>query len=491
MPPLSILDLAFVPEGGTPADALRNTLDLAQHAEKWGYRRFWLAEHHNMVGIASAATAVVIGYVAAGTRTIRVGAGGIMLPNHSPLVIAEQFGTLESLYPGRIDLGLGRAPGTDQRTLLALRRDPMSADRFPDDVVELQQFFEEAQPGQKVQAVPGAGLKVPLWILGSSLFGAQLAGILGLPYAFASHFAPAALIPALQAYRREFKPSKQLERSYAAAGVNVFAADTDKDARRLFTSAQQSFTRMVRGTRGKLPPPIDDIETFWTPFEKEKASAMLNRSFVGSAETVRAGLERFVEETGVDELIVASAIYEHSARLRSYEILSKLRSEEGGKALRIKKDDLRKGMNKAKVDLRERTKDFALSVVRMFSALPKTTEAQILGRQVLRSAPRSARIIVRRIGVGAGPSSLPNAAIAFAKLRRRRIGSSCSSEPTLFPRTNLRLCARNAMNSPLFSSLSSNSRKQLQSNSYSYILLLNWLAEVTIRYQLLAKTSPG
>ena len=245
-----------------------------------------------------------------------------MLPNHSPLAIAEQFGTLESLYPGRIDLGLGRAPGTDQRTLLALRRDPMSADRFPDDVVELQQFFEPAQPGQKVQAVPGAGSAVPLWILGSSLFGAELAGILGLPYAFASHFAPAALIPALQAYRREFKPSKQLERSYAAAGVNVFAAETDKEARRLFTSAQQSFTRMVRGTRGRLPPPIDDIETFWTPFEKEKASAMLNRSFVGSGETVRAGLEHFVEETGVDELIVASAIYDHEARLRSYEILA-------------------------------------------------------------------------------------------------------------------------------------------------------------------------
>src|SRR5204863_300140 len=233
MPPLSILDLAFVPEGGTPTDALRNTLDLAQHAERWSYRRFWLAEHHNMVGIASAATAVVISYVAAGTRTIRVGAGGIMLPNHSPLVIAEQFGTLESLYPGRIDLGLGRAPGTDQRTLLALRRDPMSADCFPDDVVELQQFFEPAQPSQKVQAVPGAGLKVPLWILGSSLFGAQLAGILGLPYAFASHFAPAALIPALEAYRREFRPSKQLERSYTTAGVNVFVAETDKEARRL------------------------------------------------------------------------------------------------------------------------------------------------------------------------------------------------------------------------------------------------------------------
>jgi luciferase family oxidoreductase group 1 len=324
MPPLSILDLAFVPEGGTPADALRNTLDLAQHAETWDYRRFWLAEHHNMVGIASAATAVVIGYVAAGTRTMRVGAGGIMLPNHSPLVIAEQFGTLEALYPGRIDLGLGRAPGTDQRTLLALRRDPMSAERFPDDVVELQQFFQETQPSQKVQAVPGAGSAVPLWILGSSLFGAQLAGILGLPYAFASHFAPAVLIPALQAYRSEFKPSKQLKRSYAAAGINVFAADTDKEARRLFTSAQQSFTRMLRGTRGRLPPPIEDIETFWTRPEKEQASAMLTRSFVGSGETVREGLEQFVHETGVDELIVASAIYDHAARLRSYEILSEV-----------------------------------------------------------------------------------------------------------------------------------------------------------------------
>src|SRR5256886_1480888 len=301
MIPFSVLDLSPIAEGSTASDALRNSVELAQHAERLGYKRYWLAEHHNMPGIASAATAVVIGHVAGETKTIRVGSGGIMLPNHSPLVIAEQFGTLESLYPGRIDLGLGRAPGTDRRTLLALRRDPMSADSFPDDVVELQQFFEEAHPGQKVQAVPGAGLKVPIWILGSSLFGAQLAGLLGLPYAFASHFAPAALLPALQAYRREFKPSKQLERSYAAAGVNVFAAETDKDARRLFTSAQQSFTRMVRGTRGRLPPPIDDIESFWTPPEKEQASAMLNRSFVGSGETVRAGLERFVEETGVDE----------------------------------------------------------------------------------------------------------------------------------------------------------------------------------------------
>jgi luciferase family oxidoreductase group 1 len=324
MPLFSILDLAFVPEGGTPADALRNTRDLAQHAERWGYRRFWLAEHHNIVGIASAATAVVIGYVAANTRTIRVGAGGIMLPNHSPLVIAEQFGTLETLYPGRIDLGLGRAPGTDQRTLSALRRTPDSAESFPDDVLELQQFFEPAKQGQPVQAVPGAGLDVPLWILGSSLFGAQLAAILGLPYAFASHFAPAALMPALQEYRRRFKPSKQLGQSYAAAGVNVFAAETDAEARRLFTSAQQQFTRMVRGTRGKLPPPIDDIETYWTPAEKEQASAMLKYSFVGSPDTVRSGLQQFVDETGVEELIVASAIYDHPARLRSYEILAQL-----------------------------------------------------------------------------------------------------------------------------------------------------------------------
>jgi luciferase family oxidoreductase group 1 len=324
MPILSVLDLAFVPEGGTPADALRNTRDLAQHVEQWEYHRFWLAEHHNMAGIASAATAVVIGYVAANTRTIRVGAGGIMLPNHSPLVIAEQFGTLETLYPGRIDLALGRAPGTDQRTLLALRRTPNSAESFPDDVVELQQFFEEPKPGQAVQAVPGAGLRVPLWILGSSLFGAQLAAILGLPYAFASHFAPAALFPALREYRSRFKPSKQLDRPYIAAGINVFAADTDAEAGRLFTSAQQQFTRMVRGTRGKLPPPIDDIESYWNPVEKAQASAMLKYSFVGSPETVRRELMQFIEQTGIDELIVASAIYDHAARLRSYELLAEL-----------------------------------------------------------------------------------------------------------------------------------------------------------------------
>ena len=324
MPPLSVLDLAFVVEGATAAIALKNSLDLAQHAEQWGYRRFWLAEHHNMVGIASAATAVVIGYVAAGTETIRVGAGGIMLPNHSPLVIAEQFGTLESLYPGRIDLGLGRAPGTDQRTLIALRRDAMSAETFPDDVVELQKYFEAAHPGQPVQAVPGAGLNVPLWILGSSLFGAELAAALGLPYAFASHFAPAALFPALHRYHNAFKPSKQLDRPYAAAGVNVFAADTDAEARRLFTSAQQAFVNVVRGRRGRLPPPIDDIDAYWTADEKAQVSAMLERSFVGSRETVRAGLEEFSKQTAVDELIVAAAIYDHIARLRSYEILAQI-----------------------------------------------------------------------------------------------------------------------------------------------------------------------
>jgi luciferase family oxidoreductase group 1 len=324
MPPVSVLDLAPVPQGSTPADALRNTLDLARHAEALGYRRYWLAEHHNMVGIASAATAVVIGHVAAGTRTIRVGAGGIMLPNHPPLVIAEQFGTLESLFPGRIDLGVGRAPGTDQRTLRALRRDPASADTFPQDVVELQALLGPLQPGQAVQAVPGTGTRVPIWILGSSLFGAQLAAMLGLPYAFASHFAPAALIPALQVYRDRFRPSEQLDRPYAMAGVNVIAADSDGEARRLFTSAQQQFTNLFRGTRGQLLPPIDDIETYWSPAERQQASAMLARSFVGSAGTIRAGLDDFVRETGVDEIIAAAAIHDHAARRRSYEILAEV-----------------------------------------------------------------------------------------------------------------------------------------------------------------------
>lgn len=322
MPLFSILDLAFISTGNSPADAFRNSLDLAQHAERWGYYRFWLAEHHNMIGIASAATAVVIGHVAAGTRKIRVGAGGIMLPNHAPLMVAEQFGTLESLFPGRIDLGLGRAPGTDQRTAQALRRNPASGDSFPRDVLELQAYFEPVQDGQDVQAVPGAGLNVPLWILGSTLFGAQLAARLGLPYAFASHFSPTALMQALEAYRGGFKPSKQLDRPYAAAGINVFAADSDVQARRLFTSAQQQFTNLFRGAPGRLQPPIDDIDTYWTPTEKAKASAMLACSFVGSRETVRLGVKQFIEQTGVDEVFIVSAIYDHAARLRSYEILA-------------------------------------------------------------------------------------------------------------------------------------------------------------------------
>ena len=320
MPALSVLDLAPVPQGSTPGDALRNARDLAQHAERLGFRRYWLAEHHNMVGIASAATAVVIGFVAGGTSTIRVGSGGVMLPNHSPMVIAEQFGTLESLYPGRIDLGLGRAPGTDQRTLRALRR-PAGADDFPQDVLELQALLGPVQPGQAVQAVPGADTHVPLWILGSSTYGAQLAAMLGLPYAFASHFAPDALHQALATYRARFEPG-QIERPHAMAGVNVIAADTDAEARRLFTSAQQSFVNMFRGTRGKLLPPIDDIKTYWSPTEKAQASAMLRCSIVGGPETVRRGLAQFSEQTGTDELMVASAIWDHGARKRSYQILA-------------------------------------------------------------------------------------------------------------------------------------------------------------------------
>ena len=322
MTALSVLDLAFVPDGATPADALRNTLDLARHAERWGYTRYWLAEHHNMVGIASAATSIVIAHVAGGTKTIRVGAGGIMLPNHSPLVIAEQFGTLETLFPGRIDLGLGRAPGTDQRTLRALRRDPLGAESFPQDVLELQAYFGALRPGQVVQAVPGTGLEVPLWILGSSLYGAQLAAGLGLPYAFASHFAPDDLMPALAIYRENFRPSAQLKKPYAMVGANVIAADTDAEARRLFTSVQQGFTNLLRGARGQLRPPIDEIESYWAPHEKAQAMRMLACSFVGSRAKVREGLERFIADTGADEVIVAAAIYEHAARVRSYEVLA-------------------------------------------------------------------------------------------------------------------------------------------------------------------------
>jgi luciferase family oxidoreductase group 1 len=324
MAALSILDLAFVPEGGTPADALRRTLELAQHAEQWGYRRIWLAEHHNMVGVASAATSIVIGYVAGGTRTIRVGAGGIMLPNHSPLVIAEQFGTLESLYPNRIDLGLGRAPGTDYPTVRALRRDLRSADTFPDDVLELQRLLGPLQPSQVVQAVPGTGLNVPIWILGSSLYGAQLAAGLGLPYAFASHFAPDELDAALQLYRAQFRPSKQLAAPYAMVGVNAVVAATDAEARRLFTTMQQGFTNLLRGSRGLLQPPLDDIASFWTPGEAAHVTRMLSCSFVGSPTTVHEQMTKLLARTRADELIVAAGIFDQAARLKSYELLAEL-----------------------------------------------------------------------------------------------------------------------------------------------------------------------
>ena len=322
MVPLSILDLVPVLVGESPQEALPKSLELARHAEEFGYKRYWVAEHHNMTGIASAATSVVIGYLASGTKTIRVGSGGIMLPNHSPLVIAEQFGTLESLYPGRIDLGLGRAPGTDWRTVRALRRDPTLADTFPEDVLELQSLLAPAKHGQAVRAVPGAGTEVPIWILGSSTFGAELAARLGLPYAFASHFAPASLFDALEIYRTQFKPSKQLDRPYAMVGVNVVAADTEEEARRLFTTVQQSFTNLLRGSPGKLQPPVDDIEEYWTPAEKRQASRMLKHSIVGSPETVRRDLESFVALTKADELMVVSHLYDQAARVRSYEIVA-------------------------------------------------------------------------------------------------------------------------------------------------------------------------
>ena len=333
MVPLSVLDLVPVTEGSTPREALQRSLRLAQQTERLGYRRFWVAEHHNMPGIASAATSVVIGYLAAGTNSIRVGSGGIMLPNHSPLVIAEQFGTLESLYPGRIDLALGRAPGTDQTTVRAMRRDPRSSDHFAQDVQELQALLGPVQPGQVIQAVPGAGTNVPLWILGSSLYGAQLAAALGLPYGFASHFAPDALHDALRVYRQRFQPSAQAARPHAVVAVNVIAADTDAEARRLFTSVQQSYTLMFRGQRGLQRPPIDDIESFWSPAEKQFATGMLKVSVVGSAATVRAGIERLLQATAADELMVVSSIFDFEARLRSYAILAEVaRTMHGGAA---------------------------------------------------------------------------------------------------------------------------------------------------------------
>ena len=321
MVPLSILDLSPIAEGMDAGTALRNSVDLARHAEQWGYRRYWLAEHHNMPGIASAATAVAIGLVAGETSTIRVGAGGIMLPNHAPLVIAEQFGTLEALYPGRIDLGIGRAPGTDQLTAYALRRNLNSdIDQFPRDVVELMGYFEDPEPGQRVRAVPGAGLHVPIWILGSSLFGAQLAAALGLPYAFASHFAPAALTEALEVYRRTFKPSEQLAEPYVMLGMNVCAAPTDDEARFLRSSSQQSFVSLRRGRPGPLPPPVANFEATLSEEDQQILAGISSCSATGDPETVKREIADFAERTGADEIIITAHIYDHQARLRSFEI---------------------------------------------------------------------------------------------------------------------------------------------------------------------------
>ena len=324
--PLSILDLAPITEGSDAAQALRNSLDLAQHAEAWGYRRYWVAEHHNMDGVASSATAVLVGHLAGGTRTIRVGSGGVMLPNHAPLVVAEQFGTLATLYPGRIDLGLGRAPGTDRLTMRALRRhlDADDEDGFPRDVLELQGYLGAGGPDQPVRAIPGIGTHVPIWLLGSSLYSAQLAAYLGLPFAFASHFAPDLLLQALEVYRAGYQPSADWPRPHAMVGVNVVAADTDAEAARLFTSIQLRFLGMQRGRRGPLPQPIDpaQLETLWTPQEKQGVHRMLAAAAVGSSQSVRQLLEAIIERTAADELIVAGAIHSHEARLRSYELLA-------------------------------------------------------------------------------------------------------------------------------------------------------------------------
>ena len=323
MIPLSILDLSPINEGSDAAHSFRNTLELAQYGERWGYHRFWLAEHHGMPGIASAATAVLIGHVAGGTSSIRVGAGGIMLPNHSPLVIAEQFGTLESLYPGRIDLGLGRAPGSDQLTARALRRNVASADTFPQDVAELMDYFT-ATRRHAVRAVPGAGLQVPVWILGSSLFGAQLAAQLGLPYAFASHFAPDQLMRAIALYRSTFKPSRYLDKPYVMLGYNVFAADTDAEAQFLASSMQQAFVSLRSGHPKQLQPPVEGyLETLTQP-QRDVLDEILSCAAIGSPETVKREMEAFVEQTGADELIITTQIFDHAARLHSFEIVAQL-----------------------------------------------------------------------------------------------------------------------------------------------------------------------
>lgn len=323
----SVLDLCPIAQGGSAADSFRNSLDLARHAEKWGYHRYWVAEHHNIPGVASAATSVVIGHIAAGTSHIRVGSGGIMLPNHAPLVIAEQFGTLESLFPGRIDLGLGRAPGGDQLTARALRRNLGSnGDSFPQDVQELIGYFAPPQ-GASPRAIPGVGLQIPIYLLGSSTFGAELAAQLGLPYAFASHFAPDYMHAALEIYRTRFQPSDVLSKPHAMIGVNVFAADTDEEARRLFTTLQQLFLNLIRGYPREMPPPVDDMSGKWNPMEEAHVQRMTRVSAVGSPDTVRARLRSLIEETGADEIIATAHIFDHQARLRSFEIAAEIFQE--------------------------------------------------------------------------------------------------------------------------------------------------------------------
>jgi luciferase family oxidoreductase group 1 len=333
MIPFSVLDLSPIKQGSDASRALRDSIDLAQHAERLGFNRFWLAEHHNMPGIASAATSILIGQVAAATSTIRVGAGGVMLPNHAPLVIAEQFGTLEALFPGRIDLGLGRAPGSDQLTARALRRSLASdPDAFPQDVIELMQYFREAEPGQAVRAVPGAGLKVPIWILGSSLFGAQLAAMLGLPYAFASHFAPGDMMAAIEVYRQRFQRSVQLERPYVMLGFNVFAADTDEEGQLLATSQQQAFVQLRTGNPSPLPPPVRNYKASLDPAARSMVERALSASAVGSPETVKREIEAFVARTGADELMITSQVFDHEARKHSFEIVSRIRGEARSRA---------------------------------------------------------------------------------------------------------------------------------------------------------------
>ena len=329
--PISVLDLSPICEGSEASDALRNSLDLARGVERLGYNRFWVAEHHSMPGIASAATSVVIGHIGAGTSTIRVGSGGIMLPNHAPLAIAEQFGTLEALFPGRIDLGLGRAPGSDRATAHALRRTlDTNGDDFPELLQELRFFLNDPVPGQKVQAVPGAGSRVPIWLLGSSGFSAQLAGQLGLPFSFAAHFSPENTLPALELYRRNFRPSDVLPKPYAMVALNIFAADTQAETEKLATSQHQSFLALVRGKPGKIQPPVDDMGSIWTESERTMVEARLGGSVIGDREHVRKGIDEFIQRTDTDELIINSMMFDHEARLRSYEIIAEVRSAEAG-----------------------------------------------------------------------------------------------------------------------------------------------------------------